>query len=522
MIVTGRIRATPRSTAPSWGLLVVLICCTVSYAPLVAADTPRHSRLWGRASEKWDPRSRLPDFSFAGYHRGEKPLPQRAPEIDVRSFGAIGDGQADDTKAFQQALAAAKGKVVAIPPGRYKITDFLVIRHTGTVLQGAGPDKSVLVFPIPLNEIKPNWGATTTGQRTSNYSWSGGFIDIKGTLSNKELATVTATAKRGDRSLTVSNCAGFKVGDEVRLMMSDTPENTLASHLYADDPGPIENLNGRSRESFSCRLTRVDATASRIHLDRPLRVDVHLQWKPILFAAKSSVEEVGVEGLGCEFPNSPYGGHFTEVGFNALAMSGVRNCWVRDLRVHNSDSGIFINGVNITVQNLVITSERKVEKQRNATGHHGVTLGGQDNLLTHFEIRTRFMHDITVTSRSAGNVVSDGKGVDLALDHHRYGPHANLFTDIDLGLGSRMFQSGGGARLGRHSAAYETFWCIRSQQPQTWPSGWGPDLMNLIGVDSADESITDIDGKWFETIPPDHLQPRNLYRAQLSRRLGIE
>ena len=132
------------------------------------------------------------------------------------------------------------------------------------------------------------------------------------------------------------------------------------------------------------------------------------------------------------------------------------------------------------------------------------------------------MHDITVTSRSAGNVVSDGKGVDLALDHHRYGPHANLFTDIDLGLGSRMFQSGGGARLGRHSAAYETFWCIRSQQPQTWPSGWGPDLMNLIGVDSADESITDIDGKWFETIPPDHLQPRNLYRAQLSRRLGIE
>jgi hypothetical protein len=132
------------------------------------------------------------------------------------------------------------------------------------------------------------------------------------------------------------------------------------------------------------------------------------------------------------------------------------------------------------------------------------------------------MHDITVTSRSAGNVVSAGKGVDLALDHHRYGPHANLFTDIDLGLGNRMFQSGGGARLGRHSAAYETFWCIRSRQPQTWPNGWGPDLMNLIGVESADESITNIDGKWFEVIPPNQLRPNNLYRSQLSRRLGID
>ena len=48
------------------------------------------------------------------------------------------------------------------------------------------------------------------------------------------------------------------------------------------------------------------------------------------------------------------------------------------------------------------------------------------------------MHDITVTRGSAGHVVSSGRGIDLALDHHRYGPHSNLFTDIDVGAGSRM------------------------------------------------------------------------------------
>jgi len=38
-----------------------------------------------------------------------------------------------------------------------------------------------------------------------------------------------------------------------------------------------------------------------------------------------------------------------------------------------------------------------------------------------------------------------------------------------------MFQSGGGAALGRHSARWETFWCIRAQLAQKWPDGWGPD-----------------------------------------------
>ncbi len=503
-------------------LFLVLSDWVVPRLTAAPADTPRHSQLWDSTGESWDASGRLPDFSFAGYQRGERPLPQRSSEMDVKSFGAAGDGHADDTEAFQKAIAAAKGKVLAIPAGRYKITDFLILRDRGTVMQGAGPEQSVLVFPIPLNEIKPDWGATTTGQRTSNYSWSGGFVHVTGRLSREQLATVTAPARRGDRSLVVSNCEAFRAGDDVRLVMRDTPANTLAAHLYAGDPGPVDNLQGRSRESFNCRLTRVETMAKRIHFDRPLRVDVRLEWKPALFPAKSTVEEVGIEGLGFEFPAGAYGGHFTEVGFNAIAMSGVRNCWARHLRVHNADSGIFISGVNITLQNILLTSERAVETQRRATGHHGITLGGQDNLLTHFDIRTRFMHDITVTSRSAGNVIADGKGLDLALDHHCYGPHANLFTSLDLGLGSRMFQSGGGAKLGRHSAAYETFWSIKSQQPQTWPKGWGPDLMNLVGVESADESITKIDGKWFEVIPPDQLQPCNLYRAQLARRLSSE
>ena len=494
------------------------LCCWLALAGSLSAQD-QSSALWGRAGERWTPQSRLPDFSYAGYHRGEAPLPTLKPTVDVKAFGAVGDGIADDTLAIQKAIDASPGKVIHLPPGRYKITNFLTIRHGGTVLQGAGPEQSVFFCPIPLNTIKPNWGATTTGQRTSNYSWSGGFIQVTGPSSTKFLASVTAPAKRGDHTLAVSASEPFKVGDDVALRLSDTSDKSLATHLYAGDPGPLDQL-GVIRETFRCRVTKIDPVAGRIEFDRPLLTDVRLEWKPGLFAAARSVEEVGLEELGFEFPNTPYLGHFTELGYNAVSIGDARNCWLRHLRIHNSDSGLFVGGVNVTVQGVLLTSERPVEKSRQATGHHGITLSGQDNLLRDFEFRTRFMHDITMTRGSAGNVVAAGRGLDLALDHHKYAPHHNLFTDLDLGQGSRMFQSGGGDKLGRHSAAGETFWNVRARQPQTWPQGWGPDLMNLVGVQSNGQSLTNLDGPWFEAIAPSRLEPANLYQAQLARRLA--
>src|SRR6185369_10706586 len=140
------------------------------------------SALWGRNGESWTPKSRLPDFSYAGYHCGEQPLPDLSPGVSVKTFGAKGDGRTDDTAAFLQALATVKKGAIEVPPGRYVITDILEINHSGVVLRGAGPDKTVLFFPKPLQKVKPDLGKTTTGRPTSNYSWSGGFVWFKGNL----------------------------------------------------------------------------------------------------------------------------------------------------------------------------------------------------------------------------------------------------------------------------------------------------------------------------------------------------
>src|SRR6476620_661554 len=114
----------------------------VLLAAVTAPVTAQKSELWGVNGERWNPRSRLPDFSFAGYHSGETSSPDVPRGVSVKEYGARGDGQTDDTAAFLKALATVKSGAIEVPPGRYRITNILEIKRSRIVLRGAGPDKS--------------------------------------------------------------------------------------------------------------------------------------------------------------------------------------------------------------------------------------------------------------------------------------------------------------------------------------------------------------------------------------------
>ncbi len=505
------------------GMRAVLACGLLGLGSVLSsaasAAEPAFSRLWGENGEAWDAAGRLTDFSYAGYHRGERPLPERPADVSVKDFGAVGDGQTDDTAALQRALREARGKVIALPAGRYVVTDILEIRDSGTVLRGAGPQQTVIYMPTPLEKIRSNMGATTGGRPTSNYSWSGGIVWAKGGFSGGRLSDVTAPARRGETTLSVESPKRFQVGDDVRLVLRDDERRSLTHHLYAGDPGDFSNLRS-VQPNWTARVAAVDRQEKRVTLDRPLRTDVRLEWNPTLYAAGGTVEEIGIEHLAFEFPVKPYKGHFTELGYNAIAYSGVRNGWIRNVEIRHADSGIFLGGANNTVTGVVLLSDRKRDRGRNATGHHGITLGGTDQLLADFDFRTKFIHDVTVSHGSAGNVAHNGRGEDLTFDHHKYANHANLFTNIDAGTGTNIFLSGGGAKLGRHCGAWTTWWNVRTERPVSFPAGWATEAINIVGVRSAGESVTGTETRWFEVIQPEQLNPDDLYEAQLKRRLS--
>lgn len=513
------IASMPRSLA---GLRRVFlpICAAllVLSAPALRAEV---SQLWGVSGEKWTPTSRLPDFSFAGYRRGEEPFRIPPASVSVATFGAKGDGKNDDTAAFKKAIAAGSGKVILIPAGRFVLSDVLEIRTSNLVLRGAGSGKTVLLFQNSLETLRPRPVKNDGGTPTTDWSWGGGLIMIgtrasrTGEASSQSLR-VTEPSVRGARQLTLEK-AGFKIGDEVVLTLSDNADKSLLKYLYRDQTGDISGLkNWKCRQIFRVR----GLSGKQVVLDRSLRFDVRLEWEPRLQPFRPVVTDVGVEGVTFEFPATPYAGHFKEVGFNPVEISsGAAHCWLKDLLVWNGDNGPFIDGAFCTADGIRIGADTQRKSKAGEFGHHGITMQGLDCLCTNFTVDTQFIHDLTVQS-AIGCVFCSGRAVNLSMDHHCWAPYENLYTDIDAGEGRRLFFSGGGSNRGRHTAAGETFWNIRTRQPVAWPKNYGPDVINLIGLQIPGPPVLDPQGRWIEPVATGEVQPANLYEAMRKKRLS--
>lgn len=496
---------------------------------LALESNPPVSKLWGQNGELWSPQSRLPDFSWAGYRWGEESYRIPKESISVKDFGAKGDGKTDDTEAFKRAIAAGKGKIIAVPPGRYILRDILYIRSSNIVLRGAGPDKTIVVFTKPGIEIDPRPSKTDGNQPTTNWSWAGGLISIGGSRqAPRDLTKVVSTQKRGDSQLTVEKNV-FRPGDEILLTLRDDDKNSLLNYLYRGQPGDISGLkNWFVEQAF--RVIKAEGTV--LTLNRPLRFDVRPEWQPTVERFAPPLTDVGVEGMTFDFPVQQYAGHFKEIGFNPVEITRyAAHCWIRDLVIRNADNGPFVSGYFCTLEKIRFENDPgRVSASGNYTGHHGVTLGrASDCLCRDFEVNTRFIHDLTVQS-AIGCVFCSGRGIDLCFDHHRWAPYENLFTDIDAGAGRRLFSSSGGGMRGNHTAGGETFWGIRTQQPVRWPKSLGIDAINVVGLNVSDAAeavrslppATELTGRWCEPISPETIHPQNLYEAMHKKRLSKE
>jgi hypothetical protein len=375
--------------------------------------------------------------------------------------------------------------------------------------------------------VKPNWGATTTGRPTSNYSWIGGFLVLSGSFNQQTLASITATAKRGETALSVSTVLGLSVGQWIEVRFTDDASKSLSAWLYNDDPSSMSEMSAQAASQVA-KIATIDAAGKRITIDRPLRYETRAAWNPLLRSFRPSVTHSGIEEMTLEFPTTPWLGEFTELGYNGIDLRSVAHCWVRGIRMINAESGLFASGVHCTIDDIELIATKapytanKYLTTTGCNGHHGISVGGADNLVTRFDLRMSYVHDLSVQGAgSAGNVFSSGRADDMAFDHHKKAPHDNVFTDIDAGAGNRIWRCGGGANLGRQSAGWETFWNIRAAKDLAPPpAGWGPWSLNMVGLTTSTAPTKIPDGLWFEAIPPAILAPQNLYLAQLAKRLG--
>ena len=493
---------------PHRALLVLLLA--VAFAAPAAAQP---SKLWGRMGEAWDPRGRLPDFSYAGYRSGREPIPDVPVVVNVRDTGAVGDGSSDDSSAFQRAIDRAGemgGGAVLIPAGTYRLNDQLHLRDSGVVLRGEGRNETILYFTASLADIH-GWDLGFANGNNGMIQARGGSFENAGNVAER--------ASRGDRALVLDRDAaeaGIEPGTWLRLTMS-ADDQSLWDHRHNDQNGSphtpyCDEVNG---ELGYWIVRAVAVEGARVELDQPLRTDVRPAWSPKLHRVVGAIEDIGVENLRIEFERTPYPGHHYERGYNAIGFDEglVANAWIRDVRIRYADNGISLSKAkHVTVRNVKFDGSRA--SATGYVGHHG-TKGGIDCLWEGLSFDANYIHEITLNERTTGTVYSRLSGtVRISLDHHSRAQLENLITELDASYD----WAGGGGACSPQAGARHTYWGFSRAMD---PPSWSEIQANVVGdLEAGLPERQTANRQWFERLPM--LEPRNLYEAQLVRRLLVE
>ena len=236
----------------------------------------------------------LQDFSYAGYHRGTRPLPsinQNIIDVTKAPFNADPSGAKDATTSIQAAINQAQedgGGVVFLPAGTYKISagnksECLRISAGNIVLRGAGIDQTFLFnHDVEMNgktilRISPNEG-TNWDRLPSTF------------------AKITKDLPGPTKLIPVDRPELFAIGDEVIVRNSITAAwaNEHQEPEWAAS-GVASSLDGtlHFRE-----VTAVDLVNHTITIDAPIRYALLTRDEPTVNVSTSNMlSELGLEGF---------------------------------------------------------------------------------------------------------------------------------------------------------------------------------------------------------------------------------
>lgn len=433
----------------------------------------------------------LPDFSFAGYHCGEKALPEAAATHIVTDFGAIPNDGKDDSEALLHAISTLKQSespvVLRFPAGTFHLNRILAIERSNFVLQGSGSGDNGTVISIatPMRDMPAAPGMeelqkylkkfdkkVKPGEPFSPFSWTGGIIwpQVMGKQVNAYLPeydqplrhlTAVSQGRRGQHTMMANSTDNLKTGQfvDIHWFNKQGKNSELLQHLYGTEPLEIGSRHWENPEKpLVTQTAQISAIeGNRITIREPLLHDLKSNWQTTL-SASEKIYEVGIEHLRIEFPEVDYGGHHLEHGYNAIYLTNVVNGWIRNVHFVNADNAILSDAcAHVTIEQVTFSGRR---------AHYPIHLGNVNHMLVRrADINCPAEHSVSFNTRCKASVFTDiSIGNTPTLDQHCGSNHQNLFDNFRIVQdqpGANLFQHGGAGYWRPTHGQFNTFWNIK-------------------------------------------------------------
>lgn len=273
-----------------------MISCVVFLAQVTLAQTWRsqyYPANWTPPTESNNFYSDafIQDFSYAGYHSGEKDIPTiTANVVDVTKapYSADNSGNTDVTTKIQNAINKVQsdgGGVVFLPAGTYRISpgtrDYcLLINKSKVILRGAGTTKTFL------------YNSENNMRAKKIIAIEGGGGNWKGQPST--VAKMSRDLNGPTTVIPVDNTSLFKVGDQVVLRQAmstawanEHKEPEWATSAYSSSLGGV---------IFYRIVKAINSTAKTITIDAPTRYSFKTRDGACVYKTPTSMlEEIGLE-----------------------------------------------------------------------------------------------------------------------------------------------------------------------------------------------------------------------------------
>jgi len=458
--------------------------------------------------------NRIPDFSMAGYHDGNDPLPAYPTVITLTPSGG------DDTRQILDALdeigkrlADARGirGAILLKKGNYSVSSTIEVRTSGVIIAGEGNGEEGTVIRY-----------TATRQSSLFHVRGTGKIERMGT----ERKVRDSYTPVGSLTLRLTSVEGLSAGDPILVYRPATPEWIHAIYMDSIKDLPKDGKNWTPEEyglNYERIIVSIDKQHQSIELNAPLVMPLDQRYgggSIVKYSFPGRVREVGFADLRML---STYDSATDEQhGWDAILFSQCEQSWVK--KVSSVHFGYSCVHVGESSKNISILNSQCLDPISQIIGgrRYSFNIDGQLNLVKDCYAR-HGRHDYVTGARVCGPNVFVHCLSDSAHDdsgpHHRWATGTlfdNIVTDGTINVQDR-------GRLGTGhgwSGAWQVLWNCKArdaivQNPplaRNWNIGFKGKKGGRPWVKGREE------GEWEAWNMPGSLDPASLYEAQWAER----